>query len=234
MVQQGSILQDSWGSSIDHKLDYMIGNRETGQLVHVDPRWPVSIYSPANDLAFRIAVGGHKFYASDADANDLVTGQTGFDATTPTFLLRNPATSSVICLPLFFTLNQTGTVAGGAVDTIGVLDRQDRYSTGGTSEGIISSRPKLVRNPACLLYSGATATAAVAGEHRRLSGITAGQDVSPAEGALQEFLWTPTSVMEILDPGTSMLIYTYAATTGPTWFWTFAWAEIPPEWLDYP
>ena len=36
MTQQGVDRLDSYGSSIDHKLDYMIGNREHGQLVHLD------------------------------------------------------------------------------------------------------------------------------------------------------------------------------------------------------
>ena len=36
MVQVGVDRQDSYGESINHKLDYMIGNREHGQLVQID------------------------------------------------------------------------------------------------------------------------------------------------------------------------------------------------------
>ena len=178
-------------------------------------------------LAHRIAVEGRKFYSSDADQNDLVTGQTSFANTTPTFLLQNPAGSGVVILPLFFTLNQTGTVAGGAIDIITELD-VDRYASGGVSELVKAGRIGMPRPNKGLLYSNPTASA---GYGVRVDGLTTGQDVSPAEGALQQYLWTPTSCMDILDPGTCMKVFTYAATTGPTWFWTICWAEVPPEWL---
>ena len=35
MVQEETITRDSFGESINHKLDYMIGNREHGQLVQI-------------------------------------------------------------------------------------------------------------------------------------------------------------------------------------------------------
>ena len=190
---------------------------------------PVYAKSMAQDLAFRIAVEGRKFYAADADQNDLVTGQTSFVNTTPTFLLQNPARSPVVCLPLFFTLNQTGTVAAGAIDIITELD-SDRYASGGTSETVLNARPLAVTPHYCKLWSSPTASA---GYGVRIDGITTGQDVSPAEGALQQYLWTPTSVMDVLDPGTCLKVFTYAATTGPTWFWTFAWAEVPSDWMRY-
>lgn len=191
----------------------------------------VTINSLSQDLAHKIAISGRKFYASDADENDKVTGATSFSLTTPTFLLRNPADSGVVCIPLFFTLNQSGTVAGGAVDIIAFLDVSDRWSSGGTNERVISARPKSGTKNKCQLRTGATATTPADTTGIRMDGITTGQDVSPAEGALQQYLWTPTSVMDLLDPGTSMLIYTYADTTGPTWWWSFSWAEVPPEWL---
>ena len=197
--------------------------------VPVEIRDSPYIRSMAGDLAHRIAVEGRKFYASDADQNDLVTGQTSFANTTPTFLLRNPITSPVVIIPLFYALNQTGTVAGGAVNVITELD-VDKYASGGTSETVMCARPRMKGNHNNYgeLYSGATATA---GYGVRLAGITSGEDVSPAEGALQEYLWTPTSVMDVLDPGTCLKVFTYAGTTGPTWWWTFCWAEVPPEWL---
>lgn len=178
----------------------------------------------ADSLATRLSVEGRVFYASDGDQNDLVTGQTSFANTTPTFLLNNPSTSGVICLPLYISLTQTGSVAGGAIDIIVEIDDAARYSSGGTAETVLSSRPKNGRTNQCTLYSGATASA---GYGVRVDGMTIGQDVSPAEGALQQYLWTPTSTMDILDPASSWLVYTYAGTTGPTWWWTVKWAEIP-------
>ena len=187
------------------------------------------VKSMAGDLAHRIAIEGRKFYASDGDQNDRVVGQTSFANTTPTFLLQNPVGSGMVVIPLFYSLAQTGTVAGGAIDIITELD-VDRYSSSGTSETTFSNRPITGRAAEARLWSTPTATA---GYGVRLAGITAGADVDTAEGALQEYLWTPTSVMDILDPGTCLKVFTFAGTTGPTWYWTFSWAEVPPEWLAY-
>lgn len=175
-------------------------------------------------LATRLAAEGRVFYASDADQNDLVTGQTSFANTTPTFLLRNHTTNTVICLPLFISLCQTGSVAGGAIDVIVEIDNTIRWSSGGTVETVLSSRPSLGKTSQCIAYSNPTAAS---GYGVRVDGVTLGQDVSPAEGAIQQYIWTPTSTMDILDPGMTFLVYTYAASTGPTWFWTIKWAEIP-------
>ncbi len=184
------------------------------------------------DLAWRFAVEGKIFYASDADFNDLVTGQTSAADTTPTFLLRNPAISGRVCIPLTVNLAQTGTVAGDAVNVIGVLDRSDRYGSSGTSEGVFNANTSVFKQNQCQLWTGATASAAVAGQHVRVDGVTMGQDVSPAEGAIQIYSWTPQSGIDLMYPGSSMLWYTYATTTGPTWWWTFKWLELTLKDLD--
>lgn len=184
------------------------------------------------DFAWRLSREGRIFYASDADQNDLVTGQTSFVNTTPTFLLRNPSDSGVICVPLLFSLNQAGTVAGGVVSASAEIDDVDVYSSSGTEETVLSSRPK---NPVaggnkCKLFSNPTVTA---GYGVRVLGLQLGEDISPAEGAIQEVLWTPASGIDILDPDTCLKVFTWAASTGPTWFWTFKWAEFPESYLDF-
>ncbi len=217
---------------------------DTQEADRVTPQnpFPVRPYGPSDaffnnkvpfslDYTWRLAMEGRIFYGSDAAAGDLVLGQTSFAATTPTFLLRNPTSSGVVCIPLGFWLNQTGSVAGAAIDVIAFLDKVDRYSSGGTNEGSISSRP-LSRNTAvCSIFSNPTATAAATGAGKRIDGVTTGPDVSPAEGALQQYLWTPTSGIDLMDPGSALLVYTYAGSTGPSWFWTFKWAEVPVSWL---
>lgn len=185
-------------------------------------------YGLGKDFAWNMAKEGRIFYASDADQNDLVLGQTSFVNTTPTFLLQNPSNSERIVVPLMFTLNQAGSVAGGDVNVVAEIDNADRYSSGGTEETVLSSRPL---NPVsggnkAKLWSNPTA---LSGYGVRTFGITTGPDVSPAEGALQEILWTPTSGLDILDPGSSMQIYTWAGATGPSWYWTFKWLEITAE-----
>lgn len=176
-----------------------------------------------------LAAEGRVFYASDSAQDQAVTGQTSFAATTPTFLLRVSEGTTVI--PLLMSLCQTGTVAGGAVQVVSEIDNAGRYNTGGTAETILCSRTSgaLDGLPTCIFNSNPTATT---GYGVRIFGITTGQDVSPAEGAVQEILWTPANGVPdfIVGPG-AWATYTWAASTAPTWFWTFKWAEIPTSWL---
>lgn len=176
------------------------------------------------DQLWRMGDGGRLYIASDADQNDVVTaGQTSFAATTPTFLLRVPA--GTVAVPMFLNLSQTGTVAGGAIDVIIEIDDVDRYSTGGTAETIFNPRKRWNLAPQCSLYSNATAKA---GYGVRLWAATIGQDVSPAEGAIQGPFWRP-EMPYFLEGPASLLVFTYAATTAPTWFWSVGWAEFDAE-----
>ena len=174
----------------------------------------------------RLAAHGQVFYASDGDQNDLVTGQTSFAATTPTFIIDVPAGTTVI--PLMVSLNQTGTVAGAKVDVIIEIDNADRYGSSGTEETVFNARTDITGGNLAKLYSGATANA---GYGIRVQGLSIGQDVEPAEGALQEFLWVPTSGVDFLVGPAAFLVYTFAGTTGPTWWWTIKWAELPSSFL---
>lgn len=183
----------------------------------------------AADPIWRLSASGRIFIASDADENDLVTGQTSFVATTPTFLLAIP--SGTVCLPLFVNLSQTGTVAGGPIDVISYMDNTNRYSSGGTSELVFNpnSRSETTNGVAgprvnvCTLYSNPTAAAGVGA---RIFGATIGQDVSPAEGGVPGPFWRAELPYMLTGPA-SFLVFTYAGTTGPTWFWSIGWAEWP-------
>lgn len=179
------------------------------------------------DLLSFLASSGRVYYASDADQNDLVTGQTSFADTTPTFLLNVPTGTTAI--PLMLRLSQTGSVAGGAIDVIMEFDNAGRYSSGGTSETVLGAKTTGALTNACTLYSGATAAA---GYGIRVMGMTVGQDVSPAEGSPNEIVWTPAAGLDFLVGPAAWAIYTYAGTTGPTWFWTIKWAEVPTGWVQ--
>lgn len=177
---------------------------------------------PTADFLWRMAYEGRIFMAADADENDMVTGQTSYAATTPTFLLHVPA--GITAIPLYFNLSQSGTVGGGAVDVVIEIntDKSD-YASGGTSEKVYNPRkaPKVTNKSS--LYSGATAGA---GYGIRLWAATIGQDVSPAEGAVQGPFWKPEFPI-LLEGPASLNVFTYAATTGPTWLWAVGWIEIP-------
>lgn len=236
MVQTGVDRQDSYGESINHKLDYMIGNREHGQLVQVDRQnfeagqaLGLSKIPFSADISWRLALEGRIFIASDADQNDRVTGQTSFANTTPSFMLRNPAASNVICIPFYYQLAQTGSVAGGDISVETEIVYPNAYASGGTSERVRKARIGMIGGPAnqCLLSTGATATA---GFGISVGHVTLAADVSGAEGIINIYEWqAPTGVF--LDPNTSLNVFTYAATTGPTWGWHFVWAEVPLEML---
>jgi hypothetical protein len=181
------------------------------------------------DWGTALIFGGYAFLAGDADQNDVVTGQTSFASTTPTFMLRNPAGSDKVIFPPYFNLTQSGSVAGGDITIVTEVD-YDAYSTGGTSERVKNQRYGMAGKPTNkgLLYSGATATAGygiVTGTPATLA-----PDVSPAEGVINIYEWSnPGGVL--LDPGTCLKSFTYAASTGPTWLWGFPWFEIPLSWL---
>ena len=176
------------------------------------------------DLLWAMGNEGRLFISSDADQNDAVTGQTSFANTTPTFLHDVP--QGVVAIPVFLNLSQSGTVAGGAIDVLIEYDNKKRYASGGTSEKILGLRGSAVCKSA--LYTGATATASYGINIFR---ATIGQDVSPAEGAVQGPFWRPEAPYFMEGPA-SLCIYTYAGTSGPTWLWSYGFIEIAQKSLE--
>lgn len=198
---------------------------------------PVRNYPPTvvtfNDLLRQtdplsaLAVDGRCFYSADADQNDLVTGQTSFANTTPSFLLDVPLGTTAI--PLFLGLNQAGSVAGGDIFVSMEMDKIKRYASGGTSEKVFNARSDLALASKCALYSNPTA---VAGYGIRTFSVQVAADVSPAEGAIYELVWTPGGSLDFLVGPAAWAIYTYAGTTGPSWTWSVKWCEIPTAMLN--
>lgn len=172
------------------------------------------------------AARGQVFYGSDADQNDMVTGQTSFANTTPTFALVNPINSRVLVVPLMVRLVQAGTVAGADIDILMEIDGAPARFTSGTAETIKCSRTaaQFQDTARAGLYSTVTAAAGygMVVDQQRL-----GPDISAAEAAVQQYYWGPSGSLDYIDPGGCLLIHTYAGTTGPTWMWGIKWAEIP-------
>ena len=203
-----------------------------GNPIPVLPQGP-SIFSDkvalSADVAWRLALEGYVYIAADGDQNDRVTGQTSFANTTPTFLLHNPNDSARLCIPFFYQLAQTGIVAGGDISVDTELVYPSAYATDGTAERIRNARIGKAGAPVnkCLLYSGATATA---GYGISVGHVTLAADVSGAEGIINIYEWQcPSGVM--LDPNTSLNVFSSSSTPGPTWGWHFVWAEVPFEML---
>jgi hypothetical protein len=170
-----------------------------------------------------LAFQGRLFIASDGDENDRVTGQTSFAVTTPTFLLDVPAGTTAI--PLFVNLTQAGTPAGGDVTIEISIDNADKYASSGTSEAVLNPRTSSGRANLCTLYSNATGET---GYGVRVFSAVTSPDVSPAEAAVQGPYWSAEIPYVIEGPG-AFQVYTYAASTGPTWEWSIGWAEIPTK-----
>lgn len=166
---------------------------------------------------------GKVFISSDADQNDLVLGQTSFANTTPTFLLHVPA--NVIAVPLSVSLGQAGTVAGGDISVHIEIDEVTRWSTGGTAEKVFRPYVFPHEGPSisqCTLYTNPTA---VAGYGIKIWGTVVGPDVSTAEGAINNPDWVSDLPYMLKGPA-AFLVYTYAATTGPSWDWNVKWLEL--------
>lgn len=182
-----------------------------------------------SDLLTWLAMNGHVFYASDSAQNTAVTGQTSFANTTPTFLLNVP--SGTTAIPLHVKLQQSGTVAGGTIYVFMEIDDIAAYSSGGTAETILCARTD---NPLsansnftnATLYSGATATA---GYGVSLAHDVIVPDVTPlsSENLRPPWIWTPAAGLDFLVGPASWKVFTYAGTTGPTWWWSIKWAAFP-------
>ena len=177
----------------------------------------------------------YRFSGSTLDAT--ATGATSFATTTPTFLMNVTAGTQYAVIPAEARLFQAGTVAGGAVTVLLEMDNADRYTSGGTAmttQNVKTTGPAIPSGVAAYstIGSAITATNAVG---IRMGGYLLGQDVSPAEGAVNEIIWTPQAGTEVLAPtaslGASFLINTFAGTTGPTWFFSLKAAVVPLSWL---
>lgn len=183
-----------------------------------------------NDPAAWLAAEGRVYYGAEAALNTTITGPISFATTTPTLLLDVP--SGTTAIPLMVRLFQAGTVAGGAVTVLIEIDNADRYTSGGTAATVLGSRTTGSKTNAATLYSrtgsAITATDAVG---IRLAGYLLGQDVSPAEGAVNEVVWTPTAGLDLVVGPGAFIVNTFAGTTGPTWYYSVKWAEIPTDWL---
>lgn len=175
----------------------------------------------SQDFLSYLALQGKTFTLGPSTLQGTVTGQTSFVSTTPTFLLDVPTGKTVI--PLFMGLAQAGTVAGGDITVLMGKDKIDRYDSGGTELNALPDRSSAGTQPTSKLYTGATAIAGVA---TRMMGLVLGPDVSPAEGVINEIVWTPAATLDFLDGPAAWLIYTYATGTGPTWLYEFKFAEV--------
>ena len=170
------------------------------------------------------AKNGQRFSVTHQTPSTDVTGQTSFAATTPTFILYG----ANVALPAVLSgvsLAQVGTVAGGVISLAVAVDTTNRFSTGGTA--VVPQNMRTDSATASVYTFSYGATAAAAGTGTRYIW----------EGSAPATLGTVTS-LDFLDglvldkAGStagkftgSLLVYTWAATTGPSWKFQFEWVE---------
>lgn len=151
-----------------------------------------------------------------------VTGQTSFDATTPTFLIYHTGGTKKLILSAMH-LSQVGTVAGALINVLVASDRVVRYASGGTA---VVAKPTFNSadtgnadiadvTPDFTFRYNPTSDAAVATTRYHYQWSITPNTTNPV----------PFSVdFEdgiIVGKTGAISIYTWAATTGPTWKFAF-------------
>lgn len=159
---------------------------------------------------------GQRFAVTHQTPGTGITGQTSFVATTPTLLLYRAAAASRLILS-GLTLGQVGTVAGGVIYAAVAIDSANRYSAGGTA---------IVAQNMFAGHAGAAET--IARYNPTASAAGAGTRYVFACG-IDAVVGRLTSIDfgdGLLVPETgSVLVYTWAAVTGPTWALTAEFVE---------
>lgn len=173
------------------------------------------------------AADGRLFVASNvARQTALATGGTSFSDTAPAFIIDFP--SGTTGIPLSFVLNQGGTVAGATPITVLItIDNKARYSSGGTAITPVNMRLDAPRTSGATVY-GTSPTAAAIGTQISLYSALLAADVTPAADSFfpTGVVYEPPYPPYLVGPA-SIVIYTFAGTTQPSWFYSFVWAEIP-------
>lgn len=196
-----------------------------------------TIFRNYHDPFGYLSAQGRMYRFAGSALNSTATGATSFATTTATFMLVVAAGTQYAVIPAEVRLFQAGTVGGGAVTVLIEVDNANRYTSGGTA-----MTTQNVRTDGSAIPSGITAYSTISSAITstnavgiRLAGYLLGQDVSPAEGAVNEIIWTPQAGVDILAPtsslGASLIVNTSAASTGPTWFFSLKAAVVPLDWL---
>jgi len=166
---------------------------------------------------------GRAFMVSNAARETaLAVGGTSFVDTTPAFILDVPSGTGVV--PLEIDLRQGGTVAGGMITVLATLSDKVRRASSGTSHTPQNMRFDEPQTSGCSFYTGATASAN-ADDISLFSGLFA-QDLDGAVGVSQVHWSARDSYAPYLVGPASLVVYAFAGSTQPSWFFTFKWAEV--------
>lgn len=160
------------------------------------------------DTGYVAANAGRRFFYTHQTPGTLVTGQTSFVATTPTFLLSNTSASRIIVRSI--SLSQGGTVAGGPISVVVQLNTTDEFSAGGTTVTAANPNEGSALSPAAGITFRTNPTATGA------AGRVILQAVVPASlGTSTEADFEDSVILGATS--SSLSVFSWAATTAPTW-----------------
>ena len=170
-----------------------------------------------------IADGSSYVVSNVARETALAVGGTSFSDTATAFLLDVPAGTTIF--PTEIIMRQGGTVAGAIITVLITVDTGLRFSTGGAQQTprnlrINATPPK---TSSCSFYTGATASANVTD-----TTVWAGrliQDLDALVGGHVE-LSNRKQVMPVLEGPASLVVYAFAGSTQPSWFFSIKFAEF--------
>lgn len=172
---------------------------------------------------------GRLFVATHQTPSTDITGQTSFDATTPTFAIYGSNVTHRGVLKRL-RLCQSGTVAGGTIFVSVAIDTANRNSAGGTAFTPQNRNASSSNSSVWTFKSGITATAAGTGT-RYVEAATAAAslgnilEIDFTEGYHEDgLIWSAAGTTTGAYTG-SLLVYTWAATTGPSWKFQLEWME---------
>jgi hypothetical protein len=165
------------------------------------------------DVGYFAGLSGVSFNVTHQTPGTDVTGQTSFAATTPTFLIYQSGAVNRVVLEEI-ELSQTGTVAGAAIQVYVAIDTASRYSSGGTAVVPQCVSGESSTSPTFTFTYNPTANAAGAGTRYVMS-----RSIAQSVGAAPH-VWSFKDAVSIGATG-SILVYTVAATTGPSWKFNF-------------
>ena len=155
------------------------------------------------------------------------TASASFSDTDPALLLDVPTGKTAI--PLEIILNQGGTVGGGVITVLITLSDKTRYSSGGVLVIPQNMRFDEPRGSSCPFYEGTTDIVANGNaDDITLHGAMVDPDVGTKPYATETRVhWSARQFIapELIGPA-SLVIYTYCASTQPSWFWSVKWAEF--------
>ena len=173
-------------------------------------------------LAQTLIHEGKAFHVANPTMLTGVTGQTSHALTLATIYLGNRGSKQLV--PLWARFSQSGTVAGGRIQTGIKIADTDQF-TSGTALTVEPLNADIGGGSQVVGYHTATIPAFTAGNARNLTARELFMTVL-LDNAHDPADLIPFPGCCVVNPGGALYIYTNAATTGPTWQFDVAWAEL--------